>query len=343
MYLSYYGLDKNPFQISSDPSFLWLGEKHEEALATLRYGVMDDKGFLLITGDVGTGKTTLINALVAGFTPHELVHAIVTDPALDRIDFFNIIARSFRIPKKFPSKADFLIYFKKFLLFQHKKGRKVVLIIDESQRLSQNLLEEIRLLSNIERKGKKLLNIFFLGQNEFLPLLNANENRALKQRIALKYHLEPLDREETARYIRHRLRVAGGGRELFTPAAIKKIYAFSKGYPRLINVICDLALLTGYVDEAAQIGPDIIEACRREFTFAPTAKAKKVPIPREEAPAPDRARHPRAYFVVVVVLLTALLAASAALIYSVRNDPVESIREEIRQLRTTIQQNENRK
>jgi general secretion pathway protein A len=301
---------------------------------------------LLITGDVGTGKTTLINALVDSFEPKEVVYAIVTDPELNRLDFFNIIAHAFRIPKKFHSKADFLIYFSKFLHFQAKKDRKTVLIIDESQRLSQALLEEIRLLSNIERNGHKLLNIFFLGQNEFLYLLEKNENRALKQRITLRYHLEPLTREETAAYIQHRLRVAGSKTSPFTPAAVESIYAFSKGYPRLINIICDHALLSGYVEEAAAVDTTIIDECWKELAFTPAA-----PPPMEQTSqegisptGQDTTTKGRqsAYPFFVVALLAALLTASAVLIYSVYSDPARSILQEVRQLQTSIQRLEEK-
>jgi len=293
MYLNFYGLSKKPFQISSDPAFLWLGEKHQEALATLRYGVLDSKGFLLITGDVGTGKTTLINALVSSFSPHEVRHAIVTDPDLDRIDFFNIVAHAFRIPKTFQTKADFLIYFSRFLHYHHNKNKKVVLIIDESQRLSQELLEEIRLLSNIERQDQKLLNIFFLGQNEFNNLLEMTENRALKQRITLKYHLRPLTSDETQKYIEHRLKIAGTSKKIFTNGALKNIYEFSRGYPRLINVVCDHALLTGYVYEKPTVDAKIIDECRKDLEFEKGETNENKPNGQKDSDASSPARDPR--------------------------------------------------
>ena len=349
MYLNFYGLGKKPFQTSSDPSFLWLGEKHKEALATLRYGVMDNKGFLVITGDVGTGKTTLINALVESFAPNEMVCAIVTDPELKRLDFFNIIANAFGIPKTFHSKADFLIYFTRFLQFQAKKGRKTVLVIDESQRLSQALLEEIRLLSNIERSGQKLLNIFFLGQNEFLHQLAKTENRALKQRITLQYHLEPLTRHETNTYIRHRLRIAGADQPLFTSASLERIYEFSKGYPRLINIICDHALLSGYVYESSTIDETIVEECVKELEIEPVGdpvtSESGAPSSRPK-PSPAQPSRPPARFratsIIIIALLIALVAAAGILIYYLHSDPTKSIREKIQQLQSVIQRLEEK-
>ena len=170
MYKSFYNFDKKPFQISSDPSFIWLGENHKEALATLKYGVLDNKGFLLLTGDVGTGKTTLINSLISGLTD-QVIYASVTDPRLDKLDFLNYIADSFGINKEFSSKGKFVKAFSHFLrnAYEHKKS--VLLVIDEAQMLTQDLLEEVRLLSNINIENSTILSIFFVGQNEFNEVL----------------------------------------------------------------------------------------------------------------------------------------------------------------------------
>jgi general secretion pathway protein A len=265
MYLSHYNLIEKPFQITADPKFLWLGEKHQEALAALKYGVLDNKGFLLLTGDVGTGKTTLINALLRDLGK-EVVVATVVDPKLEKLEFLNFLANSFNIEQKFPTKVDFLIRFTKFLRSAHLDNKKVLLIIDEAQRLSKEILEEIRLLSNIEEVHTKLLSVFFVGQNEFKNTLMEKEVRALRQRITIRYHIEPLTLNETREYIRWRLKVAGSAREIFDKKAIGKIFACSRGYPRLINVICDSALLTGYVRDVKTINRAIIEECARELT-----------------------------------------------------------------------------
>jgi len=190
MYLSFYGLKENPFQISTNPRFLWLGEKHQEALAALRYGILDNKGFLLLTGDVGTGKTTLINALLASLED-DVVAETIPDPGLKQLDLYHYIAEIFDIKGQFSSKGKFLVIFSRFLHSMHAKGKKVVLIIDEAQRLSPALLEEIRLLSNIEKPETKLINIFFVGQSEFNAALLREENRALRQRITVNYDIPP--------------------------------------------------------------------------------------------------------------------------------------------------------
>ena len=264
MYRSHYSLIKKPFQLSTDPKFLWLGEKHKEALATLKYGVIDQKGFLLVSGDVGTGKTTLINALLESIEEDTLV-ANITDPALDLIEFFNFVALSFNIPEKFDSKIDFIVYFSQFLKKVYSENRSVLLIIDEVHSLSKEVLEHIRLLSNIELPEEKLINIFFVGQNEIHQTLALPECRALRQRISLVYQIEPLSENETLAYIKHRLKVAGTEKNIFTQNAVQEIYHFSKGYPRLINTICDHALLTGYARNFKKITPDVIQECAQQF------------------------------------------------------------------------------
>lgn len=295
MYLSFYHLKHKPFQISTDPRFLWLGEKHEEALATLRYGVLDNKGFLLLTGDVGTGKTTLLNALIRTLDKNTYV-AFLRDPALQQLDFFQYVAHAFGMKiDNINTKVAFLIQFEKFLQDAYTKKRKVLLIIDEAQRMNQELLEEVRLLSNIEREESKLLNIFFVGQIEFNDIIHHPENRAIRQRITVNYNIESLSEEETRKYIKHRLEIASSKEdigfftpvhkkesgeyvrqglrlplpevreEIFTQDAIKEIHSFSMGYPRLINIICDRALLTGFVEEAKSITLKHIKECVREL------------------------------------------------------------------------------
>jgi len=277
MYLSYYNLNEKPFQISTDPKFLWLGEKHKEALAILTYGILDNKGFLLLTGDVGTGKTTIINTLLNNLDD-DIIAAHVSDPDLEHLDFFNFIANVFSIDKKFSTKGEFLNHLSKFLHDAYSKNKKVLLIIDEAQRLKPELLEEIRLLSNIERQDTKLLNIFFVGQEEFNKILIEPENRALRQRITINYYIEPLTENETKEYIKHRLNIAGSEKNIFSSSAIRAIFSFSRGFPRLINIICDLALLTGYVKEQKTINELIIKECAKELQI-PTEH----PPPKKES------------------------------------------------------------
>ena len=279
MYTQYYHLKSKPFQICSDPSFIWLGEKHKEALATLKYGVLDNKGFLLLTGDVGTGKTTLINTLIASLGD-DVIYASVPDPRLEKMDFFNYIAGAFGIEGNFQAKGQFLTSFSKFLHEAHAANKKILLIIDESQLLTQDLLEEIRLLSNIGISDSHLLNIFFVGQNEFNEILSLPENRAVAQRLTLNYHLDRLSLAETDKYIRHRLEIAGTNKKLFENSAIREIYAYSGGFPRRINIICDHCLLTGYVNEKRLIDAAIVKDCAKDLkipeyrTLAPEAAAE---------------------------------------------------------------------
>ncbi len=263
MYTSYYNLSEKPFQISTDPSFLWLGEKHKEALAILKYGVMDGKGFLLLTGEAGTGKTTLINALLESLDDDTLV-ANVTDPDLDLMGFLNLIAISFGVSQKFDKKEEFIVSFKDFLKKTYFDNKRALLIIDEAHRLSEKLLEQSRLISNLELPEKKLINIFFVGHNELNQRLLSRDCHALRQRITLNYQIQPLSESETRQYIHHRLKVAGNDKELFNREAISEIYRFSNGYPRLTNLICDHALITGYIREVKTITPDIIRECSQD-------------------------------------------------------------------------------
>jgi len=275
MYEAFFGLKAKPFQISTNPEFMWMGEKHREALATLKYGILDSKGFLLLTGDVGTGKTTLLHALL-NTLDDDILWAVVPNPGLEQLDFFNFIARSYRMKKnKFTTKGAFLEAFGIFLRVAHNARKKVLLIIDEAQAIEPAMLEEIRLLSNIEKQYTKLLNIFFIGQNEFNELLVTQSMRALRQRITLSYHVEPLTRNETTAYIQHRLNVAGSSEDIFNASAVEEVMRFSKGYPRLINVICDHALLTGFVREIRNINGTIVRECARELAIAVPTEHKQ--------------------------------------------------------------------
>lgn len=316
MYLSFYQLERKPFQISTDPKFLWVGEKHKEALAVFRYGLMDNKGFLLLTGDVGTGKTTLIHALV-NTLGENIIATTLLDPGIDKSDFFTFLIDSFQLGKSFTSKGDFIQQFTAFLNHAHDEHKKVLLIIDESQRLSQELLEEIRLLSNIEKQSSKLINIFFVGQIEFNSIILDPKNSALRQRISVNYDLRPLSAKETGQYVHHRLKIAGAGKPIFNAAAVREIFRFSNGYPRLINVICDRALVTGFTRESKKIGPAILKECARELKLQ---NQKSRPKKNKPAPKQDDARQAvaaptRVAFVekLLYVILAVLIAAWIAI------------------------------
>jgi len=264
MYQSFYNLKIKPFQITTDPKFLWLGEKHKEALATLKYGILENKGFLLLTGDVGTGKTVLIHGLMKLIDISAIV-ATVPDPGLSTLDFFNFLSEEFEMNRRFDSKGAFLIHLKHFLYKASAADKKVLLIIDEAQRLNHDLIEQIRLLSNIEMDNRKLINIFFVGQSEFNKTINDERNKAVRQRITVSHHIDPLTENESREYIQHRLKIAGSTQALFKPEALRHIYKFSHGYPRLINIICDHALLTGYSAGKKVIDGAVIKECEKEL------------------------------------------------------------------------------
>ena len=231
--------------MSPDPEFIWFGEKYAEALATLEYGIQEDKGFVLLTGDEGTGKTAMIDAFSNRFHK-KVITVLISDPVSDYLDFANFLSREFRMNKTFTSKGEFLVHLKKFLQQSYLQNKKIVLIIDDAQKFSEFLLEEIRLLSNIDFDCTKLINIFLVGRNEFNKTLSRDGNKALRQRIGLRYKLDPLNEQETREYIDYRLRAAGCDKEIFSLDAVKQIQLLSSGYPGLINLVCDQILQTGY-------------------------------------------------------------------------------------------------
>ncbi|NPA95737.1 MAG: AAA family ATPase [Thermodesulfobacteria bacterium] len=264
MYLDFYNLKTEPFSLSPDPKFLFLSESHKEALAYLRYGLIQQKGFVVITGEVGTGKTTLLFTLFAEM-PQKVELAFISNPALSKDEFFALLAEKYKLGQV-KDKADFLIRFTRFLENSFLEKKEVVLIVDEAHCLNEDVLQEIRLLSNIETPEAKLLNIILTGQPEFEHILAQPRFRSLKQRITLKYTLKPLNLDETISYIQFRLAKAGAKDiNIFTEDAYKKIFSYSKGIPRLINVLCDRALLTGFVNETRQIDEKIIDECIAEI------------------------------------------------------------------------------
>jgi general secretion pathway protein A len=313
MYLSHYGLNKKPFEISPDPDFLWLGENHREGLAILKYGILENKGFLLITGEVGTGKTALIRSIEKEVQARAIV-VTIPDPGMSLMDFYNFMASELHMDRNFKNKGEFLIHFKKLILNAFSSYRRVLLIIDESQRLNHELLEEIRLLSNIDLDGKVLINIFFVGQTEFRKILARDENRAVRQRITVSYHLPPLTPDEVAKYIAHRLAVAGTTREIFTLEALQSVYRFTKGVPRLINIVCDHALMSGYARGLDRVGADIIRECGEELkiTIGAGAPGEETPPPvqpqaKKAAAPPPEEHQPRTARSVVIFAACVLL------------------------------------
>ena len=208
MYLKHYGLSRRPFKLSSDPDFLWTGEKHRTALEALKDGILENKGFVLLTGEVGTGKTTLVNAFPK-LNEIATISVTIPDPGMDPLDFCNFLANEFKMNRKFARKDDFVRDFKSFLLRSFASYKKVLVIIDEAQRLDYVLLEEIRQMAGIEMAGRRLLKVFFVGQPEFCDMLMDERGAAVRDEIVAAFNIEPLDARETTEYINYRLAVAG--------------------------------------------------------------------------------------------------------------------------------------
>jgi general secretion pathway protein A len=259
MYEQYYGLKEKPFEITPDPRFIYMSEQHREAYAHLTYALNESKGFTVITGEVGTGKTTLIQMLLARLDGHTRT-AHLFNPRLSTRDFLKFICNDLGLKTDgLSTKGDLLTLLHTFLLECYARKERVVLIVDEAQTLSPKLLEEVRLLTNLETPKSKLLQVILMGQPELDRILADQRFRQLKQRISVRYSLRPLNRNETKEYIDKRLKVAGArDPELFDDGAIKEIYRRSSGIPRLINVICDNALVIGFVTEKRPVGKEII-------------------------------------------------------------------------------------
>ena len=247
MYESFYGLKENPFNVTPNPEYIYLDENHREALAQLLYGVREKKGFIVITGEVGTGKTTLVHYLLdkLGGDNHTKT-AFLFNPKLTVNDFIQYILKDLGVSVQGQTKGEYLYNLHRYLLNAYRKDERVVLIVDEAHVLNPELLEEIRLLSNLETSKSKLLQIVLVGQPELDKTLSQPEFRQLRQRINLRYQLLPFSKKGTKEYIKKRLRIAGTTDALFTEKAIKEIYINSGGMPRLINILCDNALLNGY-------------------------------------------------------------------------------------------------
>jgi len=258
MYNQFYGFREKPFEITPDPRFLYLSESHKEALAHLTYAVRERKGFTVITGEVGTGKTTLVQTVLSRLDGDTRT-AYIFNPNLGSTDFLHYVCEDLGLKGQKKSKGQYISQLHHFLLACYSRNENVVLIIDEAQALDPNLLEEVRLLTNLETSKCKLLQVILMGQPELNEILSRPQFRQLKQRVSLRYHLQTLNKEETRNYIKKRLRIAGAvDPNFFTPKALNEICRYSKGIPRLINIVCDNALLTGYATDQKVIGDRII-------------------------------------------------------------------------------------
>jgi general secretion pathway protein A len=266
MYLSFFGLSEKPFAITPDPRYLYLSERHAEALAHLLYGINESGGFVQLTGEVGTGKTTVVRTLLSR-VPHHADVAVILNPRVTPVEFLLTICEELGLPieaKDRDSVKQMVDALNRRLLSAHAEGRRVIVIVDEAQNLSAETLEQVRLLTNLETPTQKLLQIILIGQPELRDLLDRNDLRQLAQRITGRYHLKPLSREETQGYVRHRLRVAGATGEIFTPGALRELHRLSSGIPRVINVSCDRALLGAYTQEARKVSARLVRRAAGE-------------------------------------------------------------------------------
>ena len=274
MYTSFFGLSEKPFAITPDPRYLYLSERHAEALAHLLYGINESGGFIQLTGEVGTGKTTVVRTLLSRIPQHADV-AVILNPRLSPVEFLLTICEELGLHIEAADRDSvkhMVDALNRRLLSAHAEGRRVIVIVDEAQNLSADVLEQVRLLTNLETPTQKLLQIILIGQPELRELLDRNDLRQLAQRITGRYHLQPLSREETEGYIRHRLRVAGAAAEIFSAAALREVYRLSAGVPRVINVTCDRALLGAYTQEAHRVSAGLVRRAAAEVygrRFAP--------------------------------------------------------------------------
>jgi general secretion pathway protein A len=265
VYLEHYGLKEPPFAITPNPRFLFYSAKHREAYNHLLYGIRERKGFVQLTGEVGAGKTTLCRAMLNALDG-QFATALILNPVMSPNEMMKAIAIDFGLPVEGMDRLETIAVINDFLLWRAGQGKDAVLIIDEAQDLTDELLEQVRLLSNIETDDRKLLQIVLMGQPELRDRLNAHQLRQLRQRITVRYHLSALTRAEVAEYIRHRIHVSGGnGTPQFTSTAIWRIHRYSNGIPRLVNALCDKALLAGYVNQTDKIDYGIIGRAIREL------------------------------------------------------------------------------
>lgn len=281
MYKEFFGLRANPFNVNPDPRYLFLTRHTEEALACLTYGIQSRKGFVLLTGEVGTGKTTLINKLLEWLRLQQVATAFVFNSRMNVPQFLDYMMADFGIPCDSKSKSQILLRLYNWLLDRYRAGETAVLIVDEAQNLSDEVLEEIRMLTNLETFTEKLLQIVLVGQPELEQKLKQPQLRQLRQRLTLRAKTHPLSMEETKAYVQQRLRIAGSnGQPIFDPEALVSIHKFSNGIPRVVNLLCEHCLVSAFVDQQKIVAPAVVDAVARDFDLSTdAASAAMTPAP----------------------------------------------------------------
>jgi general secretion pathway protein A len=268
MYKTFFGLTRNPFEISPDPYFLFATARHNEALASIVHGVLRHKGFIVVTGEVGTGKTLLVRCLLELLRRQDIASANIFNPCLSPLEFLRYIVGDLGIKTAYQDKGSLLLELNNYLIARHRKNTTTVLIVDEAQHLEPELLEEIRLLTNLETSQQKLLQIVLVGQPELDQKMDSPDLRQLKQRIALRCQLEPLQEEDTQSYILRRLQRAGANAHantMFPAETIASVYRYSRGIPRLINTVCENALIATYAEKVQSVRPEVIDEVAKDL------------------------------------------------------------------------------
>src|SRR5262245_50931662 len=290
MYKEFFGLRANPFNVNPDPRYLFLTRHTEEALACLTYGIQSRKGFVLLTGEVGTGKTTLINKLLEWLRLQQVATAFVFNSRMNVPQFLDYMMADFGITCESRSKSQILQRLYNWLLDRYRAGETAVLIVDEAQNLTDEVLEEIRMLTNLETFTEKLLQIVLVGQPELETKLKQPQLRQLRQRLTLRAKTHPLTLEETKAYVQQRLRIAGSdGRQIFDTEALVSIHKYTSGIPRVVNLLCAHCLVSAFVDQKSTIGMDVVDAVAKDFDLSDnTASAAMTPATPQPATGAEK-------------------------------------------------------
>jgi len=284
MYKEFFGLRANPFNVNPDPRYLFLTRHTEEALACLTYGIQSRKGFVLLTGEVGTGKTTLINKLLEWLRLQQVATAFIFNSRMNVPQFLDYMMADFGIPCDSKSKSQILQRLYNWLLDRYRAGETAVLIVDEAQNLSDEVLEEIRMLTNLETFTEKLLQIVLVGQPELEAKLKQPQLRQLRQRLTLRAKTHPLTIEETKAYVQQRLRIAGSdGRQIFDGVALSAVHKYSNGIPRVVNLLCEHCLVSAFVDQKPVIGEAIVDAVARDFDLSDSVASGAMTVAAQPA------------------------------------------------------------